>query len=247
MLHMAINIAHRGFSGKYPENTMLAFTKALEAGADGMEFDVHLSADGVPVIIHDEKLDRTTDATGLVMERTCAQLREVDASAGYKGVYGKNPIPTLEEYLEMIKGKKCVTNIEIKTGIIWYDGIEKKVLDLLDRFDRRKDVIISSFNHFSIQRMKQLAPDIKCGFLEESRIIGPAGYCAYHGVECWHPFFYDMTPDVVAELKGRGIEINAWTINTREDMLDMLRKGVDGVITNHPDLFNEVRSEFVKG
>lgn len=241
---MAINIAHRGFSGKYPENTMLAFQKAIEAGADGVEFDVHLSADGVPVIIHDERLDRTTDATGLVMERTCAQLQQVDASAGYRGVYGKNPIPTLEEYFTLIEGRKFITNIEIKSGIIWYDGIEEKVLELLDRFGRRQDVIISSFNHFSVQRMKELAPDVKCGFLEESRIIGPAGYCAYHGVECWHPYFYDMTPDVVAQLKERGIAINAWTVNRREDMLDMLHKEIDGVITNFPDLFCEVRSEF---
>ena len=104
--------------------------------------------------------------------------------------------------------------------------------------------MISSFNHFSILRMKELAPDLVCGFLEESRIIGPAAYCTKHGVECWHPLCYDMTEDVVKELKDAGIQINAWTVNRREDMVDMLEKEIDGVITNFPDLFLEVRREF---
>lgn len=242
---MTKNIAHRGYSGNYPENTMLAFQKALEAGVDGIEFDVHLSKDGRLVIIHDELLDRTTDATGLVQDRTLAELRQLDASAGFAGVYGKNQIPTLEEYFELIQGKEVVTNIEIKTGVIWYPGIEQKVLEVVDRFGRRGDTIISSFNHFSILRMKELAPDIVCGFLEESRIIGPAAYCARHKVECWHPLCYDMTEDVVKELKEQGIRINAWTVNRREEMEEMLRKGIDGVITNFPELFNEVRASFI--
>ena len=241
---MAKNIAHRGFSGRYPENTMLAFEKALEAGAEGIEFDVHLTKDGQLVIIHDELLDRTTDGTGLVAERTLEELRQLDASAEYKGVYGVNRIPTLEEYYRLIQGRDCYTNIELKTGVIWYPGIEEKVLEVIDGFGRRKDTVISSFNHFSILRMKELAPDLVCGFLEESRIIGPAAYCTKHGVECWHPLCYDMTEDVVKELKDAGIQINAWTVNRREDMVDMLEKEIDGVITNFPDLFLEVRREF---
>ncbi len=92
--------------------------------------------------------------------------------------------------------------------------------------------------------MKELAPDLRCGFLEESRIIGPAAYCTKHKVECWHPLCYDMTEDVVRELKDAKVQINAWTVNRREDMEDMLRKGIDGVITNFPDLFAQVRAEF---
>ena len=241
---MAKNIAHRGFSGKYPENTMLAFQKALEAGAEGIEFDVHLTKDGQLVIIHDELLDRTTDGKGLVVEHTLEELRRLDASAEFAGVYGKNQIPTLEEYFRLIEGREFFTNIELKTGIIWYPEIEKKVLEVIDCFGRRGDTVISSFNHFSVLRMKELAPDIVCGFLEESRIIAPAAYCQRHGIECWHPLCYDMTEDVVRELKAANITINAWTVNRREDMEDMLRKGIDGVITNFPDRFLEIRKEF---
>ena len=241
---MAKNIAHRGFSGRYPENTMLAFEKALEIGAEGIEFDVHLSKDGELVIIHDELLDRTTNGSGLVAEHPLAQLRQLDASASFTGVYGVNPIPTLEEYFQLIQGKEILTNIELKTGVIWYPGIEEKTLEIIDRYGRRGDTLISSFNHFSILRMKELAPDLRCGFLEESRIIGPAAYCTKHKVECWHPLCYDMTEDVVRELKDAKVQINAWTVNRREDMEDMLRKGIDGVITNFPDLFAQVRAEF---
>ena len=111
------NFAHRGFSGKYPENTMLAFQKAYEAGADGIELDVQLTKDGQVVVIHDEKVDRTTNGTGLVRDYTLEELRKLDASYIYTGEMGFNPIPTFEEYCAWVAGTDLVTNIELKTGI----------------------------------------------------------------------------------------------------------------------------------
>ena len=108
---MTRNFAHRGYSGKYPENTMLAFRKAVEAGADGIELDVQLTRDGEPVIIHDELVDRTTDGTGRVKDFTLAELQALDASYIYTGQYGRNPIPTLREYCELVKDLPIVTNI----------------------------------------------------------------------------------------------------------------------------------------
>lgn len=241
---MVKNIAHRGFSGRYPENTLLAFQKALEVGADGIELDVHLTKDNILVIIHDERLDRTTDGCGLVKEHTYAQLRKLDASATYQGMYGRSSIPTLEQYFELIQGWNGLTNIELKNSIIDYEGIEEQVLKLVERYGRKKDCIFSSFNHLSIQRIKALAPEVRCGFLEESRMIDPAEYCIRYGVEFWHPFCYSMTDDIIAQLKAVGIGINVWTANTREEMEEMLRQGVDGVITNFPDLFGEVCQEW---
>ena len=234
---MTKNFAHRGFSGKYPENTMLAFEKAVEAGCDGIEFDVHLSADGQVVIIHDERLNRTTNGDGWVKDYTLAQLKALDASATYKGVYGVCPIPTLEEYYQMLAGHpQVITNIELKTGVFEYPELEKKVLDIIDRFDRRATTIISSFNHFSILRMKALAADIKTAFLEESWIIDMGAYTARHGVDCIHPFFCNLTPQHFAEMKANGREVNTWTVNEKEHMQQLLALGVDGIITNHPDL-----------
>lgn len=238
---MTKNYAHRGFSGKYPENTMLAFTKAVETGCDGIEFDVHLSADGQVVIIHDEKLDRTTNGSGWVKDHTLAQLQALDASATFRGVYGVCPIPTLEEYYEMLRPyPQFLTNIELKTGVFEYPELEKKTLEIIDRFDRRATTIISAFNHFSILRMKALAPDIKTAFLEESWIIGMGEYTARHGVDCIHPFLCNLTPEHFAEMKAHGREVNTWTVNEKEHMQQLLALGVDGIITNYPDLLQSL-------
>lgn len=242
---MIKNFAHRGFSGKYPENTMLAFEKALATGCDGIEFDLHLTKDDVLVIIHDEKLDRTTDGKGFVKDYTYKELCEFDASATYKGVYGVQRIPTLREYFELVKDHKdFITNIELKTGVFEYSGIEQKTIDMIDEFGLRKNIIFSSFNHFSMLRCRELAPDIKCGFLEESRIIDMGAYTKSHDVQCIHPFFPNLTdPAALAEMKANGREINTWTVNTEEDIRLMIKLGVDGIIGNFPDRARRILSE----
>ena len=144
---MVKNFAHRGFSGKYPENTMLAFEKAVEAGADGIELDVQLTKDGEIVIIHDETIDRTTDGKGFVADYTYEELKKFDASYIYTGKMGFNKIPALREYFEFVKDKNIVTNIELKTGINEYFGIEEKVWGLIKEYNLAEKIIISSFNH----------------------------------------------------------------------------------------------------
>ena len=115
--------AHRGFSGKYPENTMLAFEKAVELGVDGIELDVHLTKDNELVIIHDEDIKRTCDGEGLVKDMTLEELKKFDASATFRGVYGFCGIPTLREYFELVKDTDIITNIELKTGVYDYPTI----------------------------------------------------------------------------------------------------------------------------
>lgn len=240
VVFMTKNFAHRGFSGKYPENTMLAFEKALEVGVDGIELDVHLTKDGELVIIHDEAVDRTTDGTGLVADMTLAELKALDASATYTGVYGVNRIPTLREYFELVKDTGIVTNIELKTGINPYPGIEEKTLAMIDEFGLRDKIIISSFNHYSVLKFKELAPEMICGFLEESWIIGMAEYGKKYGVECLHPIYAAVTDEYAKAAHEAGLLINTWTVNTKEDMEDMIAKGVNAVIGNYPDLCKEV-------
>ncbi len=145
---MTKNFAHRGYSGKYPENTMLAFRKAVEAGADGIELDVQLTKDGVPVIIHDELVDRTTNGKGRVKEMTLDELRQLDASYIYAGQYGVTRIPTFREYCEFVRDLPITTNIEMKTGIFEYLGIEEKVLDMIREFHLEDKVIISEYCEF---------------------------------------------------------------------------------------------------
>lgn len=229
------NYAHRGFSGKYPENTLLAFEKAIEVGCEGIEFDVHFSKDGELVIIHDEQIDRTSNQTGFVKDLTYEELCEVDFSYKFGDQYGFQRIPTLREYMELVKDKDIITNIELKTGIFEYPGIEQAVYDLIRAYDLRERVVISSFNHFSVQRMKQLDPGITCGFLSETWILNTGEYVAKNGVECFHPIYRMLNPQITKDLKEHGIQINTWTINEEEDIEEMIRLEVDGIIGNYPD------------
>ena len=235
-----LNIAHRGFSGRYPENTMLAFSRAVEAGCDGIELDVHLSADGELVIIHDELVDRTTDGTGLVKDMTLQELRELDASAGFRGKYGINRIPTLKEYFDLAKASGILTNIELKTSVYTYPGIEEKTLALIDEYELRDKIVISSFNHYSVLRMQALAPDMPYGFLEECRLIDTVGYTASHGVQAVHPEFHMVDEEFMEAAHKHGLAVNAWTVNTAEEMQEMIDRGVNMIIGNNPDICREV-------
>lgn len=232
---MTLNIAHRGYSGAYPENTMPAFEAAIDAGADGVEFDVQFSKDGALVIMHDETVDRTTDGKGFVKDHTLAELKSLDASATFKGKYGIVRVPTLEEYLERVKGLDFLTNIELKTGVFEYDGIESAVTELVRRYGLQDRVIISSFNHYSVLRAKAAAPEIRCGFLTETWILNAGAYTRSHGIECWHPHWASVTKETAAELKENGIAVNVWTVNEADEALRLQSLGVDAVIGNYPE------------
>ena len=231
------NFAHRGFSGMYPENTMLAFEKALEAGCEGIEFDVHFTKDKVLVICHDERIDRTSDSCGLIRDMTYEELCRVNFN--YPGKFdGKFPfqrIPTLREYFQLVKDKHILSNIELKTGVFEYDGIEKAVYDMIREFGLQDEVVISSFNHHSVMRMKQIDPKLYCGFLAETWILDVASYIKDHQVEAYHPQFRMLTPAEVADLKAHQVKINTWTVNEVEDIRQMIAIGVDGIISNFPD------------
>ena len=231
---------HRGFSGKYPENTMLAFRKAVEAGVDGMEFDVQLSKDGEIVIIHDEKVDRTTDGKGNVRDMTLAELKKLDASAAFKGVYGKNEIPTLREYFDYIKDKDIISNIELKTGVFVYPGIEKKVCDLIAEYGLEERIILSSFNHETIMRCAEVAPEIKRGFLSEDWLVNFGRYAEENGAACCHPNCICLHEENVKEMHDRGREINTWTVNEPENIKRLSSLGVDALIGNYPDRMVEL-------
>lgn len=235
--------AHRGWSGKYPENTMLAFEKAIEIGVDGIELDVHLSKDRQIVIIHDETVDRTSNGKGYVKDMTVEELKALDASAGFKGVYGKNEIPTLREYMELVKDLPLVTNIELKTNINDYEGLPEMVYEMIKEFGLQDRIIISSFNHYSVMKMKAIAPELKYGFLSDSWMLETGAYCQKHGVPCYHPLRGNCTPELVKDMKDHGLEINTFTVNTEEEVRRLYALGIDGIIGNYPDMTQRVLAE----
>lgn len=234
-----LNFAHRGFKGKYPENTMLAFKKAVEIGADGIEFDVHLSKDGELVIIHDETLERTTDGKSLVCEKTLEDLKKLNASKLYPDCEIQR-IPTLREYFEFAKDKEIITNIELKNSIIDYEGIEEKVYRLIEEFGLAEKIIISSFNHESLVRFKNIDPNIKCGVLESSRLYKPWEYVKNLGCEYYHPMNFVVDDELVKKCKDYNIGLNIWFGQSEFDYSLYVKDGVTSLITDYPDRVREI-------
>ena len=182
-------IAHRGFSGVYPENTMLAFRKAIEIGADGIELDVHLSKDGQVMIIHDEALKRTTGLDGVISDYTREELEKISAGKTKNDEFGFTPIPSLEEYLAfMAEHKDKFTNIELKTAPVYYPEIEEKTLELVRKFDLEKNIIYSSFNWLSIERMQRLGTISETGLLFSGmKLYNQAHIIKSLGINYFHP------------------------------------------------------------
>ena len=227
--------AHRGYSGKYPENTMLAFKKAAETGCDGIELDVQLTSDGQVVIIHDEKIDRTTDGTGNVKDYTLEELKKFNAAASWNRKYGFEPIPTLEEYFQWVKDTELVTNIEIKSGVYYYEELEEKTLALVRKYGLEKKIIFSSFLHSSITLLRKLAPEIPCGALVEYENLGnPGYYCEKFDFQYYHPGMKALTEEMVQSCKEHNIPLNVWTINDMGALEQLYEWGCEGVISNFP-------------
>lgn len=151
--------AHRGASGwdkQYaPENTMPAFIKAYEMGADGIELDVQLTKDGEIVIIHDETVDRVSNGTGWVKDYTLNEIRKLNFAKQHPE-YGFVTIPTLQEFFQLMSKNNMLINIELKTGVIFYPKLEEKVLELAKQMDMSNRIIYSSFNHYSLEKVNEL-------------------------------------------------------------------------------------------
>ena len=173
--------AHRGASGYAPENTLDAFQKAVEMGADGIELDVQMTKDSELVVIHDETIDRVSNGKGWVKDYTYEELKKINFNKTHLE-YTKEEIPTLEQVYRLIKPTNLTINVEIKTGIVFYPGIEERVLELTERLGMKERVIYSSFNHYTIRKIKELDPQAKTGMLYEDGIIDAVDYACekYH-------------------------------------------------------------------
>jgi glycerophosphoryl diester phosphodiesterase len=217
-----IKIAHRGASAYEPENTLRSFKRAIEMRADMIEFDVRLSRDGHLVIIHDERVDRTTNGKGLVREKTLSELRRLDAGEGEK-------IPTFEEVIDLARGRTGFV-IELKES-----GTEGGVITLVRENGLIWDVFVVSFYQDLVKRVKDLEPEIKTGLILYSSTdpIGLAKGCLADAVAPFHSF---VTEDLVKKAHNSGLIIITWTVDIREEA-EMLRDmGLDGIVTNRPDL-----------
>lgn len=234
-------VAHRGASATEPENTLVAFEAALDAGADAVELDVRLTSDGVPVVLHDADVSASTDGSGFVHELTLEQIKLLDAAGGR----GRNvEVPTLAEALEVI-GDRGGVDIEIKNlpGEPAFDSpreaVLERTLDVLGSSSFPGPVLISSFNWLTIERCKQLAPDVPTGFLTIAAIDAHAAlvYTSSNG----HDFVLPQTPALlqagealVREAHDQGIRVGTWVTDDEAVLETLFGWGVDAVACNDP-------------
>jgi len=313
-----LNIAHRGYSGKFDENTMLAFKKAIEYKADGIETDVQLSKDGALILIHDETLDRTTNGHGFVKDYTLDELKifrtksgprvqalktdaleemehlkekelsidkfqvsEVEIAENLSNVSIKNnkndkigeytreeveyfqkkdgeEIPTLRELLEIFSQSDLkILNLELKNSVIEYNGLEEKVLNIIDKFNLRDRIVISSFNHMSLTKIREIEKQrsklngkgygnkqLILGALTDSTLVNVPKYLQAISVECYHPYFPSiLNKEYMNGIKKAGIKVNTYTVNNISDMKKVMSVGADSIITNEVELLNILKTK----
>ncbi|MGE5529075.1 MAG: glycerophosphodiester phosphodiesterase [Patescibacteria group bacterium] len=227
--------AHRGASAICPENTMAAFRMALEMGAGGIETDVQMSRDGRLVLCHDEMLDRTTNGRGPLAARAWDELRALDAGAWFGEEFAGERLPLLEDLLELLAPSGARLNIEIKSGVVIYPGIEEAVVAEVRRHGMAERVILSSFNHYSLLACKRLAPEIATGVLYMEGLVDPWLYARRIEADALHPLHYGVRPELVAGAHAAGLLVNTWTVDDPGRIEVLSQAGVDGIITNTPD------------
>jgi len=230
-----LNIAHRGASGTFPENTLSAFRAAIDAGADMCELDVQLSRDGGVVVIHDETVERTTDGKGEVAELTLEELKRLDAGANFKGgaLTGER-ISTLDEVFAVTSGR-CGLNIELKAG-----GLERQVAQIMQARNAFSDSIVSSFDWEYLKKIQQLHFNIRVGLLAEEKPVDLMMNAVAMRAHAINPRWDMVTADLCKAAHERDLRVYTWTVDADARMRALVECGVDGIMTNYPERLRTV-------
>lgn len=237
-------IGHRGGVKGYPENTLSAFKKAVEVGADGVEFDVQLTKDGEVVVIHDELINRTMNQTGFVKDYTLSELKEMEIRDPKSNNLVNQKIPTLQEVLEVVQDLEII-NIELK-NFLEYPDLETKILKIIKEFQIKDKVIISSYNHMSLQKFKKIAPEIKTGALFLAKTIAPVDYAFKRGFDALHMYYLNIDQEMIDKAHFMGININLYTVNDSTAIKELISKNVDIIMTDNLESALEIRNEISK-
>lgn len=222
--------AHRGFSGEFKENTKSAFLACKNLNISGIELDVQYTKDKKVVVIHDEYLKRLYGLNLFVKDINFDELVDnkfLDSDARAISLY---------EYVDIIKDTNLITNVELKNSIFAYEGLEKDVYNIFKSRNLLDKLLISSFNHKSLINFRKLTDSVAIAALESSRILNPEIYLSNYGIDFYHPFFPTVDREMVEKLHDKNIKVNAWTVNNLQTFNLMESFGVDGIITNYPDL-----------
>lgn len=240
---MQVIYGHRGASGYAPENTLEAFEMAAKMGAAGVELDVHIAKDGELVVAHDERIDRVANGTGLIAEMTTAELKKLKFNRTHPE-YENATLPTLREVYELLKPYGLKINAELKNSVIDYPHLEEKCIKLADELGMTDSVLYSSFNHYSMLRVKQIDPKLPVGLLYEATLVNSWDYGHALGADAIHPHFTELqVPGEVEKAHALGMAVNVWTVNEEADLRFAINAGADIIISNYPDRALKVLKE----
>ncbi|MGB0605346.1 MAG: glycerophosphodiester phosphodiesterase [Candidatus Latescibacterota bacterium] len=238
-----LRIAHRGASGRglAPENTLAAFEKALDIGVDMLEIDVRVTGDGQLIVLHDPSLDRTTDCEGIVREMRLDEIRQADAGDGER-------VPILPEVFDLARNRAPIL-LEIKS-----DFIAERVVQAIADAQIEEQVVVQSFNPQTVERVKRLAPHLPSSLLigelpttpsrvRARRLVSQVLEVGANTLSIWHA---TLTPSLIEEMRKRGIAVWAWTVDEEITMRDLAMMGVQGLVTNYPDVLNNVLDDLME-
>jgi glycerophosphoryl diester phosphodiesterase len=231
-LPVPVVVAHRGDKAYAPENTLSAFKQAAEKGADAIEFDVKLTADGQVIVLHDQTVDRTTNGSGNAAKLPLLALQELDAGVQFPGQFPGERIPSLDEVFETV-GKRVYMNVELTNYFTPNDTLVPKVAELVKKHGLQSRVLFSSFFTRNLQKARLLLPEVPRGLLTLRGLMGFWGRIfGWRGdYVALHPYMTDVNADLVNRIHAAGKRVNAWTVTAETDFKRMIDLGVDGIIT----------------
>lgn len=232
---LPVTVAHRGYSEILPENTLLAEVAAMKTGAEYFEVDVHTTADGVPVIMHDQRVDRTTDGTGDVALLFHSHLAGLDAGSWKDPVYAGEPVPTFEQMLEAMEHNQGTMMLEIK-GPETREEVER-MIDLIRDAGMEDRVVIESFSLDAVRYAQEYAPEIPRGVLRGAVDADPVAVAESVGATMYNPSTNGLTAGVVDRLHEAGIAVLPYTVNSPAQWAALTDMGVDGIVTDRAGAF----------
>lgn len=222
-----IIFAHRGLPVKFAENSLEGFRYAAKHGAEGVEFDVHMTKDKVPVVMHDEEIDRTTDGSGYIKDYTWNEIRKFHLKNG-------EPVPMLRELFEILQDKDLYINLEFKTNKIHDKGIEAIVLALVKEYHFVHPIIFSSFNYQTLKNCQQIDPHQQYCFLTKVPVIFPQRFVRKNHFAAIHPHWY--LPSKITQ--------RIWTVDNPKLAKKYMKRGVAGIFTNNFELMNQLKKDY---
>ncbi|MHA2209046.1 MAG: glycerophosphodiester phosphodiesterase [Candidatus Thorarchaeota archaeon] len=226
-------MGHRGSPKAAPENTLKSFRKAMKAGADMVEVDVRRTADGYIVCMHDPDVSSTTNGVGRVEELALEEIKSLDAGEGQE-------VPLLDDVFDLVQGKMGI-NIDVKS-----DGIEKPIVDLIVERGMLDSAIISSFFLLSVEIVKELNKEVQTGALFQLGMQDTVKQTLTVGADAIHPVLSDVTLDLVELAHREGLKVNVWGVEDEASMLQMLELGVNGIITDFPEIAVRIVDDWIR-